>query len=44
VPINGPADLEFSRAATSVTREALEESAGSLRYILRSMGSTGVVD
>lgn len=44
VPINGAADLEFSRAATSVTREALEESASSLRYILRSMGSTGVVD
>jgi histidine triad (HIT) family protein len=44
VPINGAADLEFSRAATSVTPEALEESASSLRYILRSMGSTGVVD
>ena len=44
VPINSAADLEFSRAATSVTSEALEESASSLRYILRSMGSTGVVD
>jgi histidine triad (HIT) family protein len=44
VPINSAADLEFSRAATSVTGESLEESASSLRYILRSMGSTGVVD
>jgi len=44
VPINGAADLEFSRAAKTVSREALEESASSIRYILRSMGSTGVVE
>jgi len=44
VPINGVADLEFTRAAKSVTREALEESASSIRYVLRSMGSTGVVE
>ena len=43
VPIDGAADLEFSRAAQSVTQEALEESAASIRYVLRSMGSTGVV-
>ncbi len=44
VPIDRAADLDFSRAATSVEREALEESASSIRYILRSMGSTGVVE
>ena len=44
VPINSAADLDFSRAATSVEQEALEESASSIRYILRSMGSTGVVE
>jgi histidine triad (HIT) family protein len=42
VPINSAADLDFSGAAGSVEREALEESASSIRYILRSMGSTGV--
>jgi histidine triad (HIT) family protein len=44
VPINGAADLDFARAATSVEGEALEETASSIRYILRSMGSTGVVE
>jgi histidine triad (HIT) family protein len=44
VPIEGAADLEFSRAASNVTPEALEESASAIRYILRSMGSTGVVE
>jgi diadenosine tetraphosphate (Ap4A) HIT family hydrolase len=44
VPINSAADLDFARAATSVEREALEETASSIRYILRSMGSTGVVE
>lgn len=44
VPINSAADLDFSKAASSVDREELEESASSIRYILRSMGSTGVAD
>lgn len=44
VPINGAADLEFSRAAKTVESGALEESASSIRYVLRSMGSTGVVE
>lgn len=44
VPINGAADLEFSRAAKTVEKAALEEAASSIRYILRSMGSTGVVE
>lgn len=43
VPINGAADLEFARAAKSVTPQALEETASAIRYILRSMGATGVV-
>ncbi len=42
VPINSAADLDFSQAASSVEREDLEEAASSIRYILRSMGSTGV--
>lgn len=44
VPINSAADLDFSKAASSVDREDLEEAASSIRYILRSMGSTGVAD
>jgi histidine triad (HIT) family protein len=44
VPINTAADLDFSNAAHSVPSGALEESASSIRYILRSMGSTGVVE
>ncbi|HLF60598.1 MAG TPA: HIT family protein [Acidimicrobiia bacterium] len=44
VPINNAADLEFSWAAKDVETEALEQAASSIRYILRSMGSTGVVE
>jgi len=44
VPIDHASDLDFSKAASTVEREALEESASSIRYILRSMGSTGVVE
>jgi len=44
VPINSAADLDFSKASSSMDREDLEESASSIRYILRSMGSTGVAD
>jgi histidine triad (HIT) family protein len=44
VPINSAADLDFSRAATSVEPGAVEEAASAIRYILRSMESTGVVD
>lgn len=44
VPINRAADLDFAKAASSVDREDLEESASSIRYILRSMGSTGVAE
>lgn len=44
VPINRAADLDFSRAAKTVDGKALEESASSIRYILHSMGSTGVTN
>jgi diadenosine tetraphosphate (Ap4A) HIT family hydrolase len=44
VPINSAADLDFTKAASTVDRDDLEESASSIRYILRSMGSTGVAD
>jgi histidine triad (HIT) family protein len=44
VPINTAADLDFSRAAKSVEQADLEEAASSIRYILRSMGSSGVAE
>jgi len=44
VPIDSAADLEFSRAAQSVTAESLEETAASIRQCLRSMDSSGVVE
>lgn len=42
VPIDGVHDLDFTNAATSVEREELEEEAASLRYVLTSMGESGV--
>jgi histidine triad (HIT) family protein len=42
VPIDGVHDLDFANAATSVDREELDDAASSIRYVLRSMGSTGV--
>ena len=39
VPIDSTRDLDFSRAATSISQpEALEESAASIRYVLKAMG------
>jgi histidine triad (HIT) family protein len=38
VPIDSARDLDFSRAATSVDPGALEESAASIRYVLKAMG------
>jgi histidine triad (HIT) family protein len=42
VPIDAATDLDFANAATSIGREELEDSAGSLRYVLDAMGATGV--
>jgi len=44
VPMDGVRDLDFANAATSVEREDLEDAAGSIRDVLRSVGSPGVVD
>ena len=44
VPIDGVHDLDFANAAASVDREELDEAAGSIRYILRSMGRDEVSD
>lgn len=44
VPIDHVTDLDFANAATSVDRESLEQEAASIRYVLTSMGSSGVSD
>lgn len=44
VPIDGVHDLDFSNAATSAHRDALEEEAASLRYVLNAMNASGVSD
>jgi histidine triad (HIT) family protein len=42
VPIDGVHDLDFANAAPSVERDELEEEAASIRYVLTSMGASGV--
>ena len=44
VPIDGVHDLDFANAATSVDREDLDESAASIRYVLKDKGASGVSD
>lgn len=44
VPMDDVGDLDFANAAASVERHALEEEASSLRYVLSSMGATGVAE
>ncbi|MFZ0013843.1 MAG: HIT family protein [Acidimicrobiia bacterium] len=44
VPIDGVRDLDFANAASSVTREELEQEATSIRQELKTMGAGGVVD
>jgi len=44
VPMDGVRDLDFANAVTSVEREDLEDTAVSIREVLRSLGSPGVVD
>ena len=44
VPIDGVRDLDFANAAPSVDREELEDAAGSIRYVLKAAGATGVSD
>lgn len=44
VPIDRVHDLDFANAATSVAREDLEDAASAIRYVLRSMGLSGVAD
>jgi histidine triad (HIT) family protein len=44
IPIDSERDLSFANAATSVEREALEDAAGSIRYVLTSGGAAGVSD
>jgi histidine triad (HIT) family protein len=44
VPIDGVRDLDFANAAASMSREALEEEAASLRYVLNAMGASGVTE
>jgi histidine triad (HIT) family protein len=44
VPIDSVTDLDFGNAAASVDRESLEEEAASIRYVLTSMGASGVSD
>lgn len=42
VPIDGVRDLDFANAAASISREALEGEAASLRSALNAMGASGV--
>lgn len=42
VPIDGVNDLDFANAAASVERDELEDEASSIRYVLTSMGASGV--
>lgn len=42
VPIDGVHDLDFANAAASVEREALEESASTIRAALEERGHAGV--
>lgn len=44
VPIDAVGDLDFANAALSVDRHEMEEEAASLRYVLESMGASGVSD
>ena len=44
VPIDHVTDLDFANAAASIDRETLEEEAASIRYVLTSMGASGVSD
>ncbi len=41
VPMDGVHDLDFANAAASVSQEELEESAGSIRSTLSSLGLEG---
>lgn len=42
VPIESVTDLDFGNAASTVDRGSLEQEAGSIRYVLTSMGASGV--
>lgn len=44
VPIDGVGDLDFANASSSISRDALEEEAASLRYALTAMGASGVTE
>lgn len=44
VPIDGVHDLDFSNASHFVERDELEEEASSIRYVLSTMGASGVTD
>jgi histidine triad (HIT) family protein len=44
LPADGPADLDFSNAAASADPGDLEETAASIRYVLRSNGAEQVSD
>jgi histidine triad (HIT) family protein len=44
IPADSAADLDFARAATSVSQEEIDDTAASIRYILRSMGVDQVSD
>ena len=44
VPMDSVRDLDFANAASSIERDELEDQAGSIRVVLRSMGVDGVSD